>query len=723
MALRLLSWALALHCASALITAHRTWHSAGHRVGARSAARTAIGSGDRWHRSAAPAGPLFAVETATDLAAGPPVQPLGIGKDALLKKALGGDGAVYCTVPDDATVYDAVEVMNSANKGVALVMDKDSRVAGIFTERDFVTRVIEEGVSTKNVPIVDVMTEREFLFTMGPDGTVGEALKVMLERRFRHLPIMDGETVLGVVTIRELVKVMKEDDEMLGGAYPLASLPSWANPQSAGDYESQMRNRANVAARKFGPQDILRTGAVIVGAVIGTLLLQGNWVHEHEILTMSSIFALGYGGIILEEQFGYNKAALGLLMCAALWTTYAGAAGVTVAGALEELAHHVSEVSEIIFFLIGAMTIVEAVDAHNGFEIISEAIGKRDKKQLFWVVSVVSFFMSGILDNLTTTIVMASLLKKLVPDQDERKLFGALVVISANAGGAWTPIGDVTTTMLWINGQITALPTMVSLFLPSVVSTVVSTALLSKALDDGAAAPEALGAAAAPAGPKGVIVQSEAAVEEGGVAPRGKLVLATGVAGLLSVPVFKALTGLPPYLGMLSALGVMWVLTDTLHAGEGKEGNDELMVPAALRKIDTAGVLFFLGVLLSVASLESAGILQSIANFLDGTIGSNEPLLAGSIGAVSALIDNVPLVAASMGMYDLAAHPVDDKLWQLIAYCAGTGGSMLIIGSAAGVALMGLEKISFGWFAKKASLPAAAGYLAGIAAYLAQQQF
>eukprot|EP00968_Pinguiococcus_pyrenoidosus_P007874 scaffold536_cov250-Pinguiococcus_pyrenoidosus.AAC.23 len=415
------------------------------------------------------------------------------------------------------------------------------------------------------------------------------------------------------------------------------------------DAQLRERERANRFARKLGAQDLFRTGFVGMGALIGAALLQGDWVHDHQTLSLSAVFGLGYIGIILEEQFGYNKAALGLLMCTALWVIYAGtagASGVAIESALRELSSHVSDVSEITFFLIGAMTIVEAVDAHKGFDLISEAIDVDNKKKLFWIVSAVSFLMSGVLDNLTTTIVMVGLLKKLVPDPEDRKLFGALVVVAANAGGAWTPIGDVTTTMLWIGGQISVLPTMTSLVLPSLISTLVTTAVLANQLEDSPKSAQSGEVGLSTPCGMGSIVRPVDGDGEG-LAPRGKLVLATGVLGLLSVPVFKSLTGLPPYLGILSALGVMWVLTDTLHFGEGRE-NTELMVPAALRKIDTAGVLFFFGILLSVASLESAGLLNTIANFLNDHI-SSQTLLAGSIGAASAVIDNVPLVAASMG--------------------------------------------------------------------------
>lgn len=403
---------------------------------------------------------------------------------------------------------------------------------------------------------------------------------------------------------------------------------------------------------------------------------------------------------MFENYFEFNKAAIALIMCTALWTIFAGnpgATGVPVESAITLLGEKVSEVSEVVFFLLGAMTIVEIVDSHQGFKVVTDAISSKNKRNLMSIISLLTFFMSAILDNLTTTIVMVSLIKKILPDALDRKLFGAMIVIAANAGGAWTPIGDVTTTMLWINGQISAVPTMAGLFLPSIASTVVSSLALQTQIPADAEVPPTN------QGPTQL-------------APRGTLVFATGLGGLLSVPIFKALTGLPPYLGMLAALGLMWTLTDAIHAGEDR---DELMAPAALRKIDTSGVLFFLGILLSVGALDSSGILRSLAEFLDKTL-PNESIIATIIGLASAIIDNVPLVAATMGMYSLNDVPMDSSLWQLIAFCAGTGGSLLVIGSAAGVALMGIEKVDFMWYAKNISLSALAGYVAGIAVYLAQ---
>ncbi|KAK1323428.1 hypothetical protein QJS10_CPA02g00400 [Acorus calamus] len=296
---------------------------------------------------------------------------------------------------------------------------------------------------------------------------------------------------------------------------------------------------------------------------------------------------------------------------------------------------------------------------------------------------------------------MVSLLRKLVPPSEYRKFLGAVVVIAANAGGAWTPIGDVTTTMLWIHGQITTLQTMKGLFVPSAISLVVPLALMSLTSEVNG---------------KGGDTPNMLASEQ--MAPRGQLVFSVGIGALVFVPVFKAVTGLPPFMGMLLGLGMLWILTDAIHYGES--GRQKLKVPQALSRIDTQGILFFLGILLSVSSLEAAGILRELANYLDAHISSSE-LIASAIGVVSAVIDNVPLVAATMGMYDLTSYPQDSEFWQLIAFCAGTGGSMLIIGSAAGVAFMGMEKVDFFWYLRKVSGFAFAGYTAGIVAYLALQ--
>ncbi|KAG6545526.1 hypothetical protein Mapa_013128 [Marchantia paleacea] len=444
--------------------------------------------------------------------------------------------------------------------------------------------------------------------------------------------------------------------------------------------------------------DLLKAVAVGAAVLTGAAVINHSWVAENQNLAMAAVFVLGYAGIIFEENLTFNKSGVGLLMAVTLWTIRSiGAPSTEVA--VQELAVSSQEVSEIVFFLLGAMTIVEIVDAHQGFKLVTDSITTRKPRLLLWVIGGITFLLSSVLDNLTSTIVMVSLLRKLCPDPERRKLLGAVVVIAANAGGAWTPIGDVTTTMLWIHGQISTVRTMQDLFVPSVVSLLVPLALLTAFSDKDDEKKEI----------RPVMTNEQ-------LAPRGRLVFSVGLGALLFVPVFKQLTGLPPYLGMLLGLGTLWIITDAIHYGDTER--QRLKVPQALSRIDTQGVLFFLGILLSVGSLQAAGLLQELAAFLDQNIQSVE-LVASAIGIASAVIDNVPLVAATMGMYNLNTFPMDDELWQLIAYCAGTGGSILIIGSAAGVAFMGMEKADFFWYLKKVSGYAFAGYGAGIAAYLA----
>lgn len=442
--------------------------------------------------------------------------------------------------------------------------------------------------------------------------------------------------------------------------------------------------------------DLLKAVTIGTSVLTGAAIINHSWVAENQNLAMVLVFILGYVGVIFEESLSFNKSGVGLLMAVTLWVIRsAGASGAEEAAS--QLTESSAEVSEIVFFLLGAMTIVEIVDAHQGFKLITNSITTQKPRSLLWVIGILTFFLSSILDNLTSTIVMVSLLRKLIPDRELRKLFGGVVVIAANAGGAWTPIGDVTTTMLWIHGQISTVKTMQGLFLPSAVSLVVPLALISLTSDLD----------------KKELKPSRSSEQ---MAPRGQLVFGLGIGALLFVPVFKALTGLPPYLGMLLGLGVLWVVTDAIHYGDSE--GQKLKVPQALSRIDTQGVLFFLGILLSVGSLQAAGILRELASYLDANVPSIE-LVASCIGLVSAVIDNVPLVAASMGMYDFSDWPMDSKLWQLIAYCAGTGGSILIIGSAAGVAFMGMERADFFWYLKKVSGPALAGYAAGLLTYLA----
>lgn len=415
-----------------------------------------------------------------------------------------------------------------------------------------------------------------------------------------------------------------------------------------------------------------------------------DWAH----LFMIFIFIVGYLAIIFEYNIKVNKTASALLMAVFTWTLLF-VYGQLHLDKVETLGSHVGEVSQIIFFLLGAMTLVELIDSHKGFNIITKMIRTRSKKKLLWIIGVFSFFLSAILDNLTTTVLMVSLLRKLIPDPKERMLLGATVVICANAGGAWTPIGDVTTTMLWISGQVTTLPIMKSLFIPSLFSMIITLLLLGVRLK----------------GDYHVVQDFDDSRKE----PGSKVVFCCGIGGLIFVPIFKGITGLPPFMGMLVSLGLLWLITDIMH--HKYENRHHLRVPHVLTKIDTSGILFFLGILLTINSLEAVGVLKNIAIWLESHI-HNLPIIATIIGVISAVVDNVPLVAATMGMYDLQVYPPDSSLWQMIAYCAGTGGSILIIGSAAGVALMGMEKIDFIWYLKKISFTALVGYLAGMVMYL-----
>uniref|UniRef100_A0ACD5YHH2 Uncharacterized protein n=1 Tax=Avena sativa TaxID=4498 RepID=A0ACD5YHH2_AVESA len=488
--------------------------------------------------------------------------------------------------------------------------------------------------------------------------------------------------------------VPPEDEEP--SDYELSETTGNCDPLCSVDEVSSQYFEANYKPKN----DLVKALAILATSLAGAAAINHSWVAANQDIAMVLVFALGYAGIIFEESLAFNKSGVGLLMAVCLWVIRSiGAPSTDVA--VQELSQTTVEVSEIVFFLLGAMTIVEIVDSHQGFKLVTDNISTRNPRTLLWVIGFVTFFMSCVLDNLTSTIVMVSLLRKLVPPSEYRKLLGAVVVIAANAGGAWTPIGDVTTTMLWIHGQITTVKIMQGLFVPSVVSLMVPLALMSLTSEA-----------------NGSSQTSSSLLSSEQMAPRGQLVFAVGLGALLFVPVFKSLTGLPPFMGMLLGLGFLWILTDTIHYGES--GRQRLKVPQALSRIDTQGILFFLGILLSVGSLESAGILRQLANYLDANV-PNADLIATIIGVASAIIDNVPLVAATMGMYDLTSFPQDSDFWQLVAFCAGTGGSMLIIGSAAGVAFMGMEKVDFFWYFRKVSGFALAGYVAGIITYLAAQ--
>ncbi len=458
-------------------------------------------------------------------------------------------------------------------------------------------------------------------------------------------------------------------------------------------------------------------------------------------ILMVIIFVLGYLAIALEHSIGIDKAASALITGVLCWTVFVlGSTNIVDFNSISQnllglfsehgvgssqgeiithyvthhqILEHLAEIASILFFLVGAMTIVELVDAHEGFAVITDKIKTRNKVKLMWIVAIITFFFSAALDNLTTTIVMVSLLRKLISNQQQRWLFAGIVVIAANAGGAWSPIGDVTTTMLWIGGQITTVKIITGIILPSIICMIVPLLYLSFKLKGNVMRPRKETSPDRYLDPTSNFERN--------------FVFIAGVLGLIMVPVYKTVTHLPPFMGMMLSLGMLWLLTDILHRSKNKEFRSKFSVVGVIRKIDTPSVLFFLGILLAVSSLQGAGHLTQMATALDESIGTSSPNgvfgVGFIIGLLSSIVDNVPLVAASMGMYPLAAEGYfmqDGLFWEFIAYCAGTGGSALIIGSAAGVAAMGLENISFGWYLKNISLLAIIGYVSGCLVYMAQ---
>ncbi len=439
------------------------------------------------------------------------------------------------------------------------------------------------------------------------------------------------------------------------------------------------------------------------------------------------VFVIGYLAIALEHPIKINKTASALVTAVVCWTIFTVSdapetllnstrytdfvhelgekASSLTAGEIhleyvtESLGHHLNEIAQILFFLMGAMTIVELVDAHHGFKFITDRIKTKNPIMLLWVVCIVAFFLSAVLDNLTTTIVMVSLIRKLIPDKEMRLFFAGMIIIAANAGGAWSPIGDVTTTMLWIGGQISAGAIIKNVFLPSLVTMIVPLLYLSFTLK----------------GTLGDFKESTKAPKS--AVASGNLMLLLGIGVLIAVPIFKTTTHLPPYMGMLLGLGLLWIVSELINPNLDEIERKNYTAGHALTKIDMPSVLFFLGILLAVGSLQSIGTLSNFATYLNDSIGDNRIIIT-LIGVLSAIVDNVPLVAASMGMYSLEMYPMDDFIWEYLAYCAGTGGSILVIGSAAGVAAMGMEKIEFGWYLKKISLLALMGYLGGALVYL-----
>lgn len=414
---------------------------------------------------------------------------------------------------------------------------------------------------------------------------------------------------------------------------------------------------------------------------------------------LTLIFLLGYICIIAEHRLKINKAATALLTGVLCWTIYL--IQNNNPGINTELTDHLAEISGIIFFLLGAMTIVELIDTHDGFDVITSRIKTITRKKLLIIIGLLSFFLSAVIDNLTTAIVMMSLVRKLVRDDKDRMYYGGMIIIAANAGGAWSPIGDVTTTMLWVNGQITTGNIILKLIFPSIASMLIPLLWISRKM-------------------KGNVSRPEAEIKTDRTSTtrfERNTVFFTGTGIMLLVPVFKMLTGLPPFMGMLAGLALLWTIAELIHKKKNDEEKSAFTVAGALQRVDTQSVLFFLGILLAISALESDGLLTSLATKLEETIG-NIHVTTLCIGLSSAVVDNVPLVAAAQGMYPLSVFPTDHFFWEFLAYCAGTGGSILIIGSAAGIAVMGSEKIRFGWYLKKISFAALLGYFAGALVYM-----
>ena len=436
-------------------------------------------------------------------------------------------------------------------------------------------------------------------------------------------------------------------------------------------------------------------------------------------LVIIIVFVVGYICIATESLLKINKAAIALLMCVACWTLLMTAPGsfypnVAPDGLLghisEVIEHHLGDAAGTLFFLMGAMTIVEIVDSNGGFNFVRDALKTRSKRKLMWRVAFMTFFLSAILDNLTTSIVMIMVLRKLVQSRGDRLIYAALIVISANSGGAFSPIGDVTTIMLWIKGVITTQGVLTEIFIPSLVSMVIPAFILQYSLSG-----------------KFDKSQNLPAADVSQFTKRQRdIIFWLGVGGLVFVPIFKTITHLPPFMGILLVLGVLWTVTEIFHHNTSEDDTMAKRVSDLLSRIDLSTIMFFLGILMAVAVLQEIGVLTKLGEGLNETFHGNHYLVTGIIGVLSSIVDNVPLVAGCMGMYPVQPvgdMAVDGIFWQLLAYCAGVGGSMLIIGSAAGVVVMGLEKITFGWYMKKITWIAFVGYLAGILCYWLEKAF
>jgi NhaD family Na+/H+ antiporter len=417
------------------------------------------------------------------------------------------------------------------------------------------------------------------------------------------------------------------------------------------------------------------------------------------------IFILGYVGIAFEHSIRINKAATALVTGVLCWTVYILYTddNEMVTG---QLAHHFGDLSQILFFLMGSMAIVELIDAHDGFEIITRLIKTTNKRNILWIIALLTFFLSSVLNNLTTAIVMISLVRKLMTGKNDRLIMAGLIVIAANAGGAWSPIGDVTTTMLWIGHQISPFNIIIKLIIPSLVCLLVPLLIMRNSFKGEIQRPDQA---------------SDDSVETESTKKERVIVFVTGILSLLLVPVFTTVTGLPPFMGILIGLGLMWMITETIHSGKDEEDRKQFSVAYALKKIDTSTILFFLGILLAISALESTQQLQHAAVWMDHNL-KDLNIIAGSVGLLSSVVDNVPLVAATQGMYSLQNFPTDHYFWEFLAYTTGTGGSILIIGSAAGVAAMGIEKIDFIWYMKKIGWLALIGYVAGAVVYILQHR-
>lgn len=460
-------------------------------------------------------------------------------------------------------------------------------------------------------------------------------------------------------------------------------------------------------------------------------------------IAIVAVFLIGYFFIATEGVVKVNKSATALFMCVICWVLYmmgsmeflpimhgdefnalaSSSEGASLVQQIKNfissdvLLDHLGDTCETIFFLMGAMTIVEIVDSNGGFNFVRDRLSTKSKKALLWRVVIITFFLSAVLDNLTTSLVMIMVLRKLVPERNDRLVYAAMVILAANSGGAFSPIGDVTTIMLWIKGNITSAGVLKEVFLPSIVSVLVPTFIISFSL-------------------KGMLGEPEDVEERKSISyftrRQRAMVFIVGVGGLVMVPIFRSLTGLPPFMGVLLVLSMLWIMIEMFLKKVPETDSMQHRVSDILHKIDMSTLLFFLGILMTVAVLQEIGVLRSFGQWLDSASGSNSYLITGIIGVVSSIVDNVPLVASCIGMYavapetagpELANFMVDGQFWQLLAFCAGTGGSILIIGSAAGVAVMGLERISFGWYLRKISWIAFLGYLAGVVTYWIQANY